>query len=279
MKYLPTLASLLMLLPLAAQAQTIRGVVVEDGTRRPVVGVHVELFDAGRSPIATTRSDSAGTFVLLPRRGGSFTLRLTHLAFVPIDSVALTVRPQESVDVELRMGSRAIPIEPLVVTARVDARLAGFHERMRRHGFGRFITRAEIDERPGTVRTTDLLRTMPGVNLVAVQRCPGCTPTYLITMRGGAGGCMPTVYLDGMPIRQFEESGVDDFLLPSMIEGVEVYTSFASAPAPVHAQNACGVVAFWTRSGEPGGRWSWRRFFTAAGLVTVFAALSHLFVR
>jgi hypothetical protein len=246
----------------AAQTQTIRGVAVEDESRAPIVGAFVELLAAEDGRIAAAHTDSTGRFVLTPRRTGAFTLRVTHLAYATIESAALEINPGEAVSIELRMATRAIPLEPLVVTSRGDPRLRGFHERMRRPGFGRFVTREDIELRPG-LRATELLRGMPGVQLTPVNVGSG----NIITMRGGATGrCMPTIYIDGALAHQFPEATIDAFLMSGMLEGIEVYTG-VTAPASLYPRSGgCGVVAFWTRT-DGGRRFTWRRLFTAAGFI------------
>lgn len=253
----------LLLAPAAAPSQTIRGMVVEDGTRTPIPGARVQLLTPADSTVATAETDSAGAFLLSPRRSGSFVLRLRHLGYAPVDSVPLTMGPGERIEVEVRMGLTAIPLEPVVVTVRGNARLGGFYERLQRPGFGRFLTREDIEARRGANRASDLLRMMPGVEVVPAGGSLGSSRAQLITMRGGTGRCLATIYIDGMRVQQFADSGVDDFLTAEMLEGVEVYTGGATAPSPIHSMNSCGVVAFWTRS-PAGGKWSWRKL--AAGL-------------
>jgi hypothetical protein len=244
----------LLLLPVGAQSQTIHGLVVEDSTRVPIVGAVVEVVGIDAQVVATTQSDSTGAFLLRPGRSGNLVVRLTHPSYVAVDSVTLTVRTDEMIAVELRMGRSALPLEPVVVTTRRDPRLAGFYERLERgSGFGQFLTREEIKLRPGA-QGTDLLREMRGIEIVPV----GGGPVKLITMRGGAGRCQPTIYIDGMRVRQFAESGVDVFLTANTLEGVEVYTSPAGTPGELWPEGSCGVVAFWTRwDPEGGSKWSW----------------------
>jgi hypothetical protein len=248
-----------------AHAQTLRGVVVDDGTSAPIADALVELVSPDARMGVTARTDSAGRFLLRPARAGRFVLRMSQLGYAPLLSDTLSVRPVETLDIEARLSQAAIPLEPLVVTARRrTTRLDGFYERQQNGGLGRYVTREEIDRRPGA-RTTDLLRMMPGVSIVPQGGRGGVGQVNLITMRGTAGGCLPTIYLDGMPIRQYPESGMDEIVNASMLEGVEVYSSFASAPAPIHARDNCGVVAFWTRAPEGGTRWSWRRLAFGVG--------------
>jgi hypothetical protein len=152
--------------------------------------------------------------------------------------------------------------------------LADFYDRMKnRRGFGHFLSREEFVARGPGSRVTDLLRMMPGVQIVAMSPQFG-SAGILITMRGGLGRCLPDVYIDGMPMEQYRESGVDDLLTPSMLEGVEVYPSTAGVPGAIHARGSCGVVGFWTKR-DVGGGWSWKKIFAGLGL----GALMLLLVR
>jgi len=250
----------LLLAPLAAHAQSVRGTVVDDETSAPVPAALVELLSNDREPLAATESDRSGAFELAPRRAGRFLVRVTHLGYASIDSARISLRSGESVTLEVRLGRTAIALEPLVVTTRRGTAVADFYERKRRGGLGRYITREQIEQRPAA-RASDLLRTLPGVYVEPAQVGRSST----ITMRGGIGRCLPTIYVDGMQMRQFPGSSVDDWIHAASLEGVEVYTSFASAPSPLHASGACGVIAFWTRM-ENGTPWTWRRFAVAAGL-------------
>jgi hypothetical protein len=259
-----------------AHAQQIRGRAVEGESREPVAGAVVELLaqDASRLAVATT--DSLGRFLLEPRRAGDFAIRVTHLSYLPIDSAALRVPAGETIEVELRLTTRAITLEPLVVTSRRDRQLREFHERMSRRGFGRFLSREDIEQRPGA-RPTELLRGMAGVQLVPAT--PGGTGN-LITMRGGgvSGRCQPTIYIDGMETFQHTGVPVDAFLQTAMLEGVEVYTGL-TAPSALHPRTGCGVVAFWTRRDLEGRPFAWRRMFTAAGVIAAFLAVTSLLTR
>jgi hypothetical protein len=261
-----------LLIPFTAQSQTIAGVVVEDGSRTPIAGAIVELRSPDARGAVTAQTDSLGEFQILARRAGIYTLHVTHPGYAGVDSDTLSVNAGETVTIELRMGVAAIPLEPLEVLGRADSRLAGFHQRSRRPGFGRFLTRADIEARPVS-RATELLRGMPGVNIVPVRTGRSAPRTQLITMRGGAGECLPTIYVDGIVTHQHAESGVDDFVTPDMLEGVEVYTSAVGAPSPIVPLGSCGVVAFWTRS-DGRGKWSWKKLVGGAG---AFALLVLIF--
>jgi hypothetical protein len=266
------LVSALLAVPVPLLAQTVRGVVVEDATRVPIAGALVELVTPAGERLAAAQTTGDGAFQLRLRRPASFIVQLSHLAYATVHSDTISAAAGEVLTVEVRMDRTVIPLEPLVVTARRDSRLSGFYERQQRPGFGRFITREEIERQPAMYRTTDLLRMMPGVEIVRAGNA--AVPVHLIAMRGGTGRCLPTIYLDGSIVRQFEFSGVDEMLSPSMIEGVEVYTGIGGAPASLAPRGNCGVVAFWTRSGER-GRWSWKRLAAGVGVVGLMILLTR----
>jgi hypothetical protein len=263
------LAALVLSIPHALPAQVIRGVVLdpESGDRIPQVAV-----DALRRGVVAESgmSDERGNVLLSLAAPGRYALRLSHPAFRAFTTEEVQVG-YDTLVIELRMLRTSIPLRPLVVTATVDARLAGFEERMRRAGSGQFLTRSDIDARPGA-RTTDLLRQMHGVEIIPVPAGAG-RRANVIRLRGGTGRCEPTIYLDGIPIRQYIDSPLDDFLKPEHIAAVEVYSSGVAAPPPVSSRDHCGVVAFWTRPVENVERFSWARIIggavAVAGLLTI----------
>jgi hypothetical protein len=269
-KPLMLLLAATVLIPAIADAQRITGVAVEESTRMPVRGALVELIDAGNTRVAASLTDSIGRFSLAPARGGDFVVRLSHIAYVPLDSLALTVRAGETMEIELRVADRAIPVEPLVIRSFRDARLSGFHDRMERRINGRFVSRDDIEKRRG-MTASELLRGMPGVHLLPAGGGFGVSTGNIITMRGGVDRCLPTVYLDGIAIAQFPENPVDDFIFSATLEGIEVYVG-STAPSPFRSITGCGVVAFWTRSPPPGS-FSWRKLAIGAGLFAVITFL------
>jgi hypothetical protein len=268
---------LCLLFPAALTAQTLRGVVLEDNTRYRVAAATVELIDASARVHASASTDSLGIFVLRSERPGRFMIRLSHLSYVPLSSSPIDLETGEVVLVELRMGRSAIPLEPLVVTSIGTARLGGFYERRQNSPLGYFITRADIEKRPGASRATELLQGVPGIRLIPIQRGRGASLTYLIATRGAGGRCGPAIFINGGPLRQYTDSGVDDFLTASVIEAIEVYASAGSTPALFQQPNTCGAVVFWLRTGQEEGasRMTWKRLgvglAVAGALLLLFA--------
>jgi hypothetical protein len=265
----PLLVVAVLATPALARAQVILGMVMEEGSRTPVPGAEVVLVAADGRQLRTVLADSAGVFRIAPSVPGAYTLRVRSIGFAEYVSDSIEVDRGETVEVEIRLGRAIIPLEPLIVTARSrdTGRMSGFNDRMRTQSFGRFFTRSQIERRGGS-RTSDLLRSVPGVSVVPVRiRGRSGPERSLLAMRRGTGTCEPAIFIDGVRVRQFPESTIDDLLTPESLEGVEVYTSSAGAPTQFTEPGTCGTVLFWTRQGEPGAKFSWKRMLVAAATV------------
>jgi Carboxypeptidase regulatory-like domain/TonB-dependent Receptor Plug Domain len=266
------LGSLLLLAvcALPVRAQILVGHVVAEDTKEPVHHAEISVIDGdGTKTRVTATTDSAGDFQLRAPGPGTYTVRVTHIAFVEFTTRSIELERGETLELEIRLGRNVIPLEPLIVTARSeDLRLKEFHERLEKNAFGKFITREEIDRYPLS-QVSDLFRVMAGVRVVPIN---GSTRS-LITMRGGIGQCLPAVYLDGVKIGQSADFPIDDLLSPNFLEGVEVYTGIGGAPVEYSDSN-CGVILFWSRSAREGRPFSWKRLLAgvaAAGLMIFIA--------
>ena len=92
-----------------------------------------------------------------------------------------------------------------------------------------------------------MLADVPGVRV----RCSGsginsCRIESARRSEGfSGGGCDLNVYLDGTLVRG---GGVDEFVLPIEIAGIEVYAGPAQLPAEFAGSDArCGAVVIWTK--------------------------------
>jgi hypothetical protein len=260
-------------MPAAASGQRIAGTVVDAVTGRPVAAAEVVLLNAGGSPLAREQTDSIGHFVFGPLTAAPYTLRAQRIGYAPVLTSRVALADGESVIVELRMGVDAIAVEPLVVTARNTVRagrLREYYERLETHGkmgSGHFVTREDIDARPGA-GTADLLRIVPGVNVVGRGRA--------VAMNRIAGGCDPAVFVDGTMMNRTGPAAVADYVTPEMIEGIEVYRGAAETPARYRDRGGCGTILIWTRAGRAnGGRLNWKRVALGVSLIVGMIVLGR----
>ena len=239
----PALLALLAAAP-AVRAQVVTGVVRDSTTGAAVPGAIVFAVRPGGAIAGSAQADSAALYILALDGPGPVQVRARHPTFATV-AIDIDLAAGERLVLDLLLTREPMVIRPVVATVDRDARLAGFRARALQPGSGQFLRRPDIEQRPAA-RATDLLREMHGVEIISVAA--GTRPrVQLIALRGGVGRCLPALYIDGIAVRQLTESGIDDFLKPDMIEGVEVYTSVASAPDELSAPGNCGVVAFWTR--------------------------------
>lgn len=244
----------------AAEAQLIQGVVIDDLSRIAVAGAEVLLLTPRASERVQTTTSDVGAFLIRAPRSGIYRLRVTHPGYATYEADSVVVGSSEAVMLEIRLGQAAVPLEPMVVTARRNAGMPGFDDR-REAGFGRFITREDI-ERRSAFHTSDLLRNVQGITLRRSGRAGG----MMVLMRGGGmGTCEPAIWVDGVLVRQISGSTIDDFLTPGIIEAAEVYPSYAAAPTE-YAVGMCGVILIWTRrgSGDDGSPWQWKKVLAVA---------------
>ena len=231
-----------------SQAQSLRGVVLDAATRNPIAGTIIQAgSDHGNQPRRAT-TDSSGEFSLILGAPGLYTVTATRIGYLQHRGDTVRVGNSETVGLRIELDRNAIPLRPVVVTERLSWLPDGFEQR-RSTGFGRFMTRTDIENRRGS-RTTDLLRGMPGLQLTPVGRGRGSTS--LLQMRGTSGLCTPAVWIDGIPLADGTR-GLDEVLNPGQLEAIEVYNSTTTAPIQYRTGN-CGVLLFWTRRGPDENR-------------------------
>jgi hypothetical protein len=166
-------------------------------------------------------------------------------------SGAITVMPDDTVQVELRLSTEAVLLAPLTVVASTrqlmrDHQLAGFEFRRQRQPFGRFMGPDDI-RRINPFNASDVLQQMPMVQLM-----PGESRfDRIVTLPGRRGGrCLPSVYLDGRPVRLVYGMTIDDLVSGRSLAAVELYSRASSAPGefPPLQNWDCGVVVIWTKA-------------------------------
>ena len=228
-----------------AQPQTVaRGGAALTGTvrsrdGRPVEGARIQLWGSD----VTGTSSANGTFALGGLPAGTYALEVRAIGFAP-KRVTVDLATRRPNTVAVMLGDRVNTLQSVVVQAdrtKLQKDFTGFTERSKR-GMGRFVTEADIEKR-AALQVTDVLRTLPGLRVVP----NGTGFGYAVQ---GRGNCAPDVFIDGM--RVFDgATELDQLVRPQDVAGVEVYNGAGMVPAQFSGtQNACGVVAIWTKRGR-----------------------------
>ena len=240
----------------ARRRQGIFGRVLNDETGEPVPGATVTLMDTRELRNGRVQTDSTGWFHLRVPVGGGYFLRTEGDGFRASTSSRITVMPDDTVQVELRVSTRSVLLAPLTVVAASqqvvrDHQLAGFEWRRARQPFGRYLGPEDI-ERLKPFYATDALQQVP---MLQVSQMPGSQWDRVITLpargRGAAARarCVPTLYVDGRRTTLSQGLTVDQVTTGSNLAAVEVYGTPNGAPGefPPLDDPECGVVVLWTR--------------------------------
>jgi len=213
---------------------------------------------------ASTLSGGSGSFVVRDVEPGLHRIQFERLGY-GTQTTSVIVQPGGVVDVAARMSTRAIELDPVAVTVEAFDR-QGFEARARA-GWGTQFSPDDLDRiRPQ--RVSDIVRTRVrgvttvtdylGTRVVSRRSVSGSADTLTAMRRLGAGAdssdiraylssaqyCSLSVYLDGMPMQDFDIDALD----PRTIEALEVYHG---AGTPIqYLGNHCGAVLIWTRRGR-----------------------------
>lgn len=246
---LPVGIALWSLLPGTLSGQVVQGQVLDEATNAPVAGATVELLSTGGDLQRTVAADEDGRFTIQAPTAGTFRLRAGRIGYHSVTTSAFDlVRTGDALEVEVRLGTEAIVLAPLVVTSDRPARVEhlrlhtrGFFEREERWGaggmgFGRFLGPADI-QRMILFNASDAVRDLRGVRVAgAGGRARQIT---------GRGGCIPPLFVDGAYIRT---GGLDDVVSAGDIMAIEVYLGSTVPDEFIRGPRGtpCGAIVVWT---------------------------------
>lgn len=227
--------------PQLLRAQTLEGTLLDDRTGQRIWAGTVTLLTADSAEVVSTRTDRGGKFVLHARGPGTYRVRAERARFTPAMSAPMELKEGDTIHVQLLLLRSAVVLNPLVVHAprRLRGPLGDFYDRLNRMPWGKFVTREEIERRPGS-RATDLLRRISGVQLVPAR---GSFGSHVLLR----GTCHPTVFVNGTRVPLVMGMTIDDLVSPTMLEGIEVYKNAIEVPAQYGLDVDCGAILLWTR--------------------------------
>lgn len=246
--------------PLAASRPARRGIagrLLDDRTGRPVAGARIQLLNGREQRVSSALTDAAGAFHFSPSAAGVYLLHAEGAGYRPVRSTSLTLAPDDTVQVELRVATDAVLLAPLTVVANTargvaDIQLQGFEWRRRTKSAGRFLGPDDI-RRLNPFNATDAVQHVPFVRVSG----SGAYRWLLLRKRHGVLAnhfCHANVYINGVLVRGMDPSTVmlDQLVPANTLAAVEVYPTHASAPGefPPLADPDCGVIVLWT---HPGG--------------------------
>lgn len=226
-----------------AQPATLAGKVVADSTERPLANAIIGLTDVGVS----TRSDSAGNFVLGGIKPGRHIVSVRLVGYEPIRAT-VTFAASEKVEGDFVLRKATTTLETVEVKAKTvppTVRELEFEEH--RQGPGRFLTADVFAESGGRSVTDILLSKLSGLRLIRTSD----GKQLLASTRGGSFNrdCYYQVVLNNLIMTTNGPFDVGTILSTDVI-GVEFY-SVANTPlryGGTQAGSQCGTIVIWTKS-------------------------------
>lgn len=219
--------------------------VVVGGDGAPIRGARVTVPDAD----LTTTSTDDGTFRLAQLPGGTFSVDVIALGYVPLRTAA-DLLPERDVSLRVTMRTAVTTLESVTVSDVASLDRVGFAAR-RRKGTGYFVT-ADEARRRGALSVPAALAMAPGLRMAQ-----GGSEML------GRGRCVPRVYVNGVfydvEVKEQSLNSVDNIVPFAQIGGIEVYVNPADAPAQYsalgsHAGREANAPAPFSSPGAPAGR-------------------------
>ena len=254
------LAALLAAAPLSAQ--TLRGLLLERGTDRPIELGEITMLDVRGDTVATALSDANGLFSVSARDGGSYRLVARALGYRAQGAGPYEVDDDGMLVVQLLLEAQPVDIEGIDVEAEalfpeevsVWLDRQGFYER-RDAGLGHFLGPRELAElQPMIFQLSELYHRVPGVRL-------GPGREALMTSANGVG-CAARIFVDGV----LQDSRLIDRVVGRIddLDGIEIYTRTVQIPlqyqwaaqlpdggrrdeGPLPRSSSCGIILIWTK--------------------------------
>lgn len=240
-----------------AVAQEIRGRVVDERTRRPLISAVVTLLDSDSSVIRRVETDNDGFFRVRPGRPGDFTIEIELLGYspgrrvirvgaedltVPAFVLRIQVIAVDSIDVEAARSRRTDPA--VVGFARASHVIAG--ARLARLEVQGLTFLSAVRELATGLRVRQY-RTPGGETRTCIESVRQIIP---MPGRGGGPGCQwVAVIVDGIqigdPEREVRAMHLDQF------ESVEYFTPVEAGYRFGMDASSAGALVLWSRGRGP----------------------------
>jgi len=241
-----------LLLPVAAAAQTLAGLVLAEAANAPVPGAMVSLVDRDGEHRAGATTDSLGRFVLVPPEVGDYIVEASRLGYETTRSPLFALEVGGSASLEIVLSPLPLGLEGFEVSVGREAELLLRNFGMTPATLGsRWIDREDIEEMPLPAGPREAIRWRNIAGLSVGETAHVVSPLAELCVmfrRGRRGIGMDTcaiVLLNGVQISLVEAQNVS----PHDLEAIAVLT-------PVEATTfygtgaSGGAVLMWTRSGR-----------------------------
>jgi hypothetical protein len=240
---------------------SLRGIVMEDSTNRPLAGAVVSIPRLSKQVV----TDSAGAFLLPGIPLGNEILMVRRIGYGSV-TTQLHFARAETVDVDVALISTAQRLPGVTVKGEATSPKLREFDRRRAEGFGHFITDSMMKNMRNRL-LSEVVNMIPGQQIYrsnnstaawvsssrGVQSVAGTFVLDQSDVRRGAPNnqCYAAVFLDGVPVFTGRRGQLlfDINSVPtSQISGIEYYGGAGSLPPEFNkGGNTCGALVIWTK--------------------------------
>ncbi len=236
-----TFIFILFFLQLNLFSKTIRGIVIDVNTNKPLKDVVVMIIDTSNAVRFMQMTDSTGVFVITGIKENKFNVRTYRYGYVSTTTGPYNLASHDTLKMLIRLEATPLEMKEIVITAtRIEPYLdrVHFYER-KKMGMGHYITYKDFKNR-GLSSVYDIFRGIPGLivsnNSVFFARYSSASMDE--------SSPQPLIYIDGILV----PNGIDNisWLSPESVLAVEVYNSI-NAPEEYSRGVIGGVILIWTK--------------------------------
>ena len=236
-----TFIFILFFLQLNLFSKTIRGIVIDVNTNKPLKDVVVMIIDTSNAVRFMQMTDSTGVFVITGIKENKFNVRTYRYGYVSTTTGPYNLATHDTLSMLIRLEATPLELKEVVITAtRREPYLdrVHFYER-KKMGMGHYITYKDFKNR-GLSSVYDIFRGIPGL----IVRSNTVSFLRYAARSLGATAPQPLIYLDGSLLPN--EPGNVEWLSPESILAIEVYAN-NWAPAEYSWGTNSGVILIWTK--------------------------------
>lgn len=237
-----------------AEAQTLRGRILDAESGEPVMLAYVGLLAEGQDMVVAALASSGGEFEITAPAAGGYFLYVSRQGYQTLMDGVFELGDEGVFDLQVGLKPAPIELEAIdVSTSRRDVNpleANGFYDRAVM-GLGTLLIREEI-ERRAIDKVSDALRNIPRLDIDESRPATGSPDVMrnpaIWFLRSGRR-CAPTLYIDRHVVATGGQRPVrlDDYTTPAEIEAIEVYIRSSEVPVGFDELSNCGVLLVWTR--------------------------------
>lgn len=214
----------------------VRGTVVAAVGGNPIANAIVSLTDGPQ-----VHANDRGEWAISNAPPGAQMIETRAIGFYPVSRHVNVVRDAPPVRFALSTMQAVLDTVRIVAARTSDRHMSDFSAR-KRTGLGIYFTADDIT-RHRPIATSAIIQMAAGIRI----EHEGMGES-MISMRGTfEERCNPAIYIDNHYFPSFTAGDIDDYVKPSRIMGIEIYTRDSTPPQFQPGLSGCGAVVIWTK--------------------------------